>query len=684
MIAIVNSLKQWRWCRWVAAVVLLLYLLYIALSYLYLPGKLKEVVQVDVAQRLGRDIQVQHIAFNPFTLSLTVDGFALADRPEQPLAAWNRLFVNFDALGSLFGWKVRFSKVELDTPQIAIERRKRDFNFSSILSRFSGDSSSKQNTKAALALQVDDILVKTGMFAFDDISGEKPAHSSIDDISVEVKNLYLATGDKKLNPISLQASMPSGGQLSLKGDYRADPLKVDVDIQADDIHLEALSDFVFNQVPVLLNNGRLSLRAGVSVEMAKGFQVSVKNGEVGVTDLALDDAARSPPLLRGKQLQVQGISMDLEKRRFRIERIALNGFATGQWLTADSQLRIQPLLARSKTQSAASSGVPANASEKPWDFSVGKLAINHARVGFTDRRDGLNARQEVHDLNVDLSDIRFDKEAKIPLQLSAKLNDAGELKADGWIVPTPFSLGLHYQLQALALTPFNPYVEQLSWLHLRQAVLDADGTVNIRGDEPLSLDLSAGVNDMAALDARSGKPMLQWKALRVDQLQLSLAKRKVSIDSVTLNAPDLTTEIGSDKKMNLATLMKPAPNSDAGTKAADTKATQVTKHPDAAKPWQIAVGQVRLRGGTVRFRDASVRPAFKTGLYAMDLKLDHLSSAGDKPATFMLTSKVDRDTPFNVKGTLAPLDRQPGFSFTSHLRGLEMPALSPYTHLYRI
>ena len=266
--------------------------------------------------------------------------------------------MNFDALGSLFGWKVRFSKVELDTPRIAIERRKHDFNFSDILSRFANKNPPQQESKSALALQVDDILVKTGMFAFDDISGEKPAHSSVDDISVEVKNLYLATGDKKLNPISLQASMPSGGRLSLKGDYRADPLKVDVKVQADDIHLEALRDFVYNQVPVLLNNGRLSLRAGVSVAMAKELQVSVTDGEVGVKDLALDDATRTPPLLRGKELRVRGISMNLAKRRFRIGRITLSDYATDQWLSGDGQLRIQPLLAQSNKQSVDSSSAP--------------------------------------------------------------------------------------------------------------------------------------------------------------------------------------------------------------------------------------------------------------------------------------------------------------------------------------
>jgi len=67
VIAIRQTLKHWEWRQWTVAVCAVLYLLYVALSYLYLPGKLKDVVQTDVAQLLGRDTQVQRIAFNPFT-----------------------------------------------------------------------------------------------------------------------------------------------------------------------------------------------------------------------------------------------------------------------------------------------------------------------------------------------------------------------------------------------------------------------------------------------------------------------------------------------------------------------------------------------------------------------------------------------------------------------------------------
>jgi hypothetical protein len=179
-------------------------------------------------------------------------------------------------------------------------------------------------------LQIDDVEILAGNFALDDVSGAKPAHSNIDNIAVEVQNLYLATGEDKLNPIRLHAVLPSGSQLNLQGDYRADPLKVRANIQAEDIHLEALKEFIANQIPVELNNGRLTLQADVDVAMDNALQVLVRNGRIAATHLLLDDTKQDPPLLRVRQLQSQGIGLDLAQRRFSIEGVTLDGFNTDQ------------------------------------------------------------------------------------------------------------------------------------------------------------------------------------------------------------------------------------------------------------------------------------------------------------------------------------------------------------------
>lgn len=671
-----QTLANLRWHQWLLTALVLLYLLYVALSYLYLPGKLQQVVQTDVAQLIDRDIQVQRIAFNPFALALEVEQFAIADRPEQPLLAWQRLYVNLDLWGSLFGWQLRLSAVELDAPGINIERRPQDFNFSSILARFPAEEKTAEDVpaeKTAFALRVDRIQINSGRFEFDDVSGTVPANSVLDQITIGVHDLYLATGDDKLNPFSLQAQMPGGGSLQLSGEYRADPLLVNSQVKLDGIQLPTFADFIANVVPVKLNSGILSLQAEVDIEQQQAMQVLIRQGSIVLDQLAVDDKQTKPALLRLEKLTVDGIEINLLEQNVAVNSVALDGLQTHQWLKDQGELRIAPLL--QPDQPAAQPAADASATT-PWAFALGEFRVDNSAVTFTDYSNNLNATQRLDALALRLKNISLMEGASVPITLSATLNDSGSLQVDGELTLLPFALDMRYQLQQLPLQPFNPYVQAQSWLQLQKGTLNVDGTVKMHSADPLPLQLALNltVQDLQGNDSRSGKSVMQWQALDIEQLQLDLAQRQLQIAQIQLNQPEFAAEIAADKQMNLATLMKPAPQ------AAATETASAEQNTDA--PFDVRIARVVINDGTTRFRDNSVEPAFRTALNNLQFQLADLTSSGAQPAQFSLTSKIDKYAPFTAKGTLAPLDQQPGFAFTSQLQGLEMSRLSPYTGTY--
>lgn len=695
-----QSPKQWRWYRWLLSALVLLYCVYIALAYLYVPGKLKDVVQTDVAQMLGRDISVENIAFNPFALSLTVEKFSLSDRPQQPLLAWQRFFVDFDAWASLFGWQIKLGGLQLDAPQITIEQRRQDFNFSDIVQRLAGEETPPQPEaeKSVLAIRIDDIRIRDGLFRFDDNSGSKPATSSVDNIDIGVQSLYLATGDDQLNPFHLRAKMPGGGLLDLSGDYRADPLLVNGTVKASDIRLEKFADFVENRVPLKVGGGTLGLGMQVKLEQqAQDLQVTVQNGQLELLELALDDAATQPPLLRAKKISVNGVALDLLQQNVEVAQVLFDGVDSHHWLDETGKLRTDALLAppagdngasvaqNATQQSAAtqqSSAPQNNSTSKPWNIHIGEYHLGNSTLTFTDKSGGMNAQQTLSALDLKLTDINLKDGAQIPLTLNAQVNDSGKLAVNGTLTPTPFSMQLHYQLQGLALQPFNPYVQASTHLQLQSGVLNAQGDiVQGAGDNaPFTVTMNASLDNLEGQDTRSQQAVLKWQALTLDKLQLDLAQKNLSIENVQIIQPDVNVEIAADKQVNLATLVKqttPPPAETApATAESSTAASSAAK---ASAPWQFAINKISIQKGNTRFRDDSIKPAFKTTLSAMEFQLSDLASNGSKPAPFSLQAKVDRYAPLNVKGTLAPLPQQPGFAFTTQLKGLNLPALSPYT-----
>src|SRR5690606_37885053 len=114
----------------------------------------------------------------------------------------------------------------------------------------------------------------------------------------------------------------------------------------------------------------------------------------------------------------------------------------------------------------------------------------------------------------------------------------------------PFAAQMQYQLKQLPLQPFNPYVEANTWLTLQTGTLSVDGDIKLDTSDTTAIALGMNINmaDVKAQDTRSGKNVLKWKALDVQQLQLDLQQRTMVIDTVQVQQPDVAASIGNDKQ----------------------------------------------------------------------------------------------------------------------------------------
>lgn len=681
-----HSLWRRRGVRVLLAALVLLYSLYVALAYLYLPGKLRQTLETEVAHRIGRVIRVEQIDFNPFALSLAVTRLRVSETSGVPMLEWQRFFTDFELWQSLFGWQVALGELHLDAPQFTVELRKDGLSFTDIVRRLDSGAAPRDTSPSRLAFRIQDIRLRDGVFRFNDLSGRKQARSEIANIDIGVQSLYLATGDDQLNPFHLKARLPAGGNLDLSGQYRLDPLRVQGSVKAAGIQVRHFGDFVENYLPLTLAGGQLDLGLNLLVEQqAQDVQVSVQQGELRLSDLALDDAVADPPLLRMQALQVSGVELDLLQRRVRVAQVATDGVVTHLWRDENGVLRTAalqaPAPAASTTASPASvpeTGAtaappvapvaPKKAPPSPWQIQVAGYHLGNGRVQFQDRADGLDATQTLDQIDLQLSDIRLDDGAGIPLRLQARLNDTGTLDLNGTLSPAPFALHAQYQARSLPLLPFDPYVQASTHVQLQQGTLDSSGELHLTDTAPLTLRLKAVLRDLQGRDRRNQQPLFQWQTLSLDPLQLDLAQKTIRIDDVQLVQPELHLAIAANKQVNLASLLKTGP--------------QTTPAPAEGSPWQFRIGQFQIHQGRTRFHDDSIQPAFAARLDALEFQVRDLASDGRTPSPFSLQAKVDRFAPLSVKGTLAPLPRQPGFAFTSSLKGLDLPALSSYSGTY--
>jgi len=677
--SIASRLKLVRWYHWVLVALVLIYLVYVALSYFYLPGKLKRVTETDVAALIGRSISVERIKINPFILSFNIEEVSVADQPERPLVGWQRLLVNFDFWESLFKWEIALDEFSIDRPEINIEMHPDGFNFSDILQRVAAkdtpESSETTPPKetARLALEVDRTAINQGIFRFTDLSGAVPARSDLNDVTIEVHDLYLATGDEHLNPFDLAAKIPGGGDMHLSGQYRIDPFHVDAQITADKVQLSAFSEFVENILPVKIENGLLSFSTRMLAKQEAGFQFQTSQGRLEITSLDLADDVSDPPLLRAEALVVDGLAMDLSKKHLSAENVALDGIVANQWIDTAGKFRYEALLPETNHEAAVEKA-PAPETADPWEVTLRNVALRNSALNFSDQNEAITQDHRLSEITLTLENFTLTPDQSTTISFSTLLDEEGRIQADGAFVTTPFSMDLGYRLEGIALSHFSEYLEKAAFLRIDGGSLSMDGNASLggAGDGSLSASQDLSLTGLRTADTRTGETLLNLEAFDLKNVAVNTGDRMISIASVQLTAPEVFARMSPKKKMNLATLAKPGGGDIPPEKDSDPKETEESS-------WKFSIQSTGIKNGAVHYSDRSVSPEYTTGIQDLNVEVGTIATDRTQPTAFTLTGDIDRYAPLSVTGTLLPLDRQPGFALTTTLEGLEMPGLSPYS-----
>ncbi len=682
MSTIKTRLKLITWYQWVLASCLFLYLIYLSLSWFYLPGKLKKTLETDVSTLIGREITAGDIRFNPFKLSLKIENFSVVDSGDTPLASWDNLLVDFGLWKSLFLFGIAFDELSLDNSHINIIKLKRGFNFSDIIEKLSSSDSGKEKKakdgSSPIAIKLFNTSINKGSFKYTDKSSVDPATVNLNDISIQVKELYFATGDEHLNSFTINARDQEGGELQLNGNYRIDPLYMEGSIGANKINLAGLSKFLENILPLKIGRGTLSFDTNILIKNDTDFIIKTDKGNLTIKDLGIDDHTPDPAMLRAGDIGIHNFSVDITGHKVLVEDVLLDRFALNQWIDKDGKARYETLISPDRQEKTAGEDIPADTikDNMRWDILIRHASLKNSTIDFEDQNEKIKAKHTLSGINLDLKDISFAPESRISIDLAAILNSNGGINIDGFLCPSPFSMELKYKLDKLELNPFTKYLEAITWLGIADGNLFADGmvSVNKNGKTSINAATSMGVDNLRLKDLRSNSILLSLNRFMLDDLRADVNARKITVSSVSLVKPDLAVSLSEKKLLNLAGIVKEK-------EQIKSDEPSIAK-PVESKPWEFSIDKVSMSNGAVLFSDKSVEPEYKTGMYNMALSIDQIGSKTKEPSPFSFSADVDKYAPFTVKGTLDPISRQPGFAFKSTLRGLEMTHLSPYSGLY--
>ncbi len=657
--------------------------LYSLLGFLILPGIALRVANQQLANYATVPAHIQRIELNPFSLEVTLWGLVIGE-PGKEQVGFERLYADLQ-IDSLWTKALHLSDIELDKPKSEILFAKDGkLNLLGLFNVPASEPTPADPNAKPFPLRIDNIKLAGGVVHFQDVRPSEPIEFLYDDLNFELKNLSTLPEDSA--DMTLVAIGPQGGRIDWAGNFSLIPFTSEGTLKVTDGKMKAFWPYVRDSVPLVLEDGVISLSTEYKLNLSKETELLLNNVAVSIAPFAIK-APDGRPLAKLERLDVSETSVDLAKQQVVVGKIRSQKLETWAALEADGQLDWQKLFASQPSKPAAKAAAeppttPAaadspkaepNAPSKPWQVLLKDVQLRNYTVHLADRSANPPVALDITPLNVDLEGFDSLNGSPFKLKLDSGLGKQGKISADGTVNLAPVNAQLDVKTQDIDLRVAQSYINPFIRLELRSGMLGSDLKVNLKSTEPLALSVTgrAQIDQLHTLDTLKTRDFLKWQQVVVEGLNYQHGD-SLSIDKVNLFQPYVRFMINDDRTTNIDDLLIPQP-ADSGAK------TAAAKPASKDKPLGIHIGGIAINDGSANFADFSLTPNFATAVQQLNGQIGTIDSRQAKPASVDIKGKVDRYAPVTIKGAVNPFDPMASLDIATSFKRVELTTLTPYS-----
>ncbi|MGD9387811.1 MAG: DUF748 domain-containing protein, partial [Gammaproteobacteria bacterium] len=265
-------MKNWRekthlqgWRLWAVVAVLA----YTLLGFLFLPWLVRNQAPKLAQERLGVDLALEKVRFNPYLFKLTVEGFDLADPASGPMLAFRRLVVDF-SLSSAWRRAWTFGELTLEQPELRLQRGADGIgNIQRMLDRLPPpeEPAEPEPDDALPRLVLHNISLVEGRLAIDDQAHPETWSLALGPVSFQMDDF--ATLPQREGLYRLEATGPQGGVIRWQGSFAVGPLASAGAVELEGIALAPFWDYARHEYDAeLTSDARVGLRFDYALDAA--------------------------------------------------------------------------------------------------------------------------------------------------------------------------------------------------------------------------------------------------------------------------------------------------------------------------------------------------------------------------------------------------------------------------------
>ncbi len=650
------------------------YLLYVLAGFFIAPRILKGQLETRATQQLKREVTVGRVAFNPLTLSLTLEKLIVNDPDRKPLLGWSSLYVNFE-LWALVSRQLHFAEINLNGFAGRLHVSKDGvLNVADLVPPSGADEPAGE----PWALRVDRLAVNRAELDYTDESRAQPFSTHLGPTTFVLRDFR--TSGQTGAPGVFTALSEAGEDIEWTGRVALAPLRSSGELRIRKLAVKKYAPFYSQAVGFDVLDGTVDVQVPYEFFLQDDRpQLRLTEATVKVDLLKLAPRGSTEPAVEATLIEVGPASFDLLASTADISKVLLSG---GRIVTRRTAEGINLATFAPPSAKNAATTAPATAAAPRFQVRVGELGVKGVTLRVEDATTPRTAEFEVQQVAVSIKQFSLAELSKpLPVEVRGEFSPGGgTLRVNGTVAAQPLAGTLAFAVEGLSLPALSPWVESAVQGRVRSGVSNLKGNATLRtasgGEVALAATADADVTLLELTDVADQRVMA-WKSLTVSGIDYNSAPARLTIAELTLSDPEVTVVRAADGAVNLAGLVR----SSGAPKETPASARSPVSTGEPAGMF-MALDRIALANGRISFSDRSVSPEVKTGIDRLAGTITGLSSVDIDRADVAFNGQINGTAPLALTGKINVLARERAIDLRVEVRNSDLRPLSPYVGKY--
>ena len=677
--------KGLKWAKIVGLMMVGVFLIYLVVGFWVAPLLLKPELEERLSDLIGRRVTIETIKLNPLLLSTTTTNFTVYETEGEPFAGFQELFADAQ-LSSILKWALVIKEVRIQGP-FGILKLLPDnkLNIDDILAKLSQPNPEPKTNGGLPRLIVEKFQVLEGSATLENLTGKEPVREVVTPIDFTLENLSTLRGQQ--GEYRFVGTGQSGGHFEVSGQLSVDPVRVKGRYATRDIKISHYWQHLKDLVSFQIIDGTAGASGDYTVEIIDGrINARLEQGTFQMNNFQLTAKGEKEVLIAVPSLDVQGIGADLQRRAIQVGSIQTEEGNIKSWLAADGTFKLQNMLLADlerltkKTQTEKSK--PETTPAPPWQVTLDKLEMNNWRLAFEDQSLTHPAELTADNIDAVVENISNKKDSQATLGVTMQINQTGNVRVKGAAGFDPLQADLHVTSDKIALSAFQPYVDEAVKAQIISGSIGSAGRVRYRGQEAhpqIQYEGDFSVDSVEIKDRQHAEDFIKLVQTKVDGIALDLLPNKLQVANVLIDRPHARVTIDQSGVINVVEVF--APSETAQTEGKENLLQRLVAFliVQFKGPMPISVERVELQNFTGDFQDASIAPPYSTHVEITEASAVGLSSEPSAMADFKFKGRIDQEATIEGSGRMNPMNALQSSKVEFAMKDFDLNPVSPYS-----